>query len=1398
MFLKNVPPVIALHTEWRSYRSAQTFSLPVCFNDSDSDISSTGTPIPEKVQMIIESLRSTQSSLDTNNDYRDSMQMNQARTKCCDGKTKNETHKVKQKITMVDAKAVNERSDAAEMESLFRDSDSDDSVDRGIEEAIQEYLKERSDHGGSLTNNSEQCHKTPSRGDVVTLEQALKKNESSLQSLNTAPKELESLHYSQDVKVNASKRSRCSSSSSASSDDSFDQSIQEEIRRFLTEKKEKTAVVPIAKKPKLSRKDLSHRKSKRKIEAASGKLQVSKQIRKDAPSFDSEKKTNGNKVLTASNHLQQIVKSSQSMSTDKCRRREKSPGSNLKKATVSKPFVSKNPALFQIKKECVGFCPNQPRPQHHRSSVKEENETDSSSDDGIEEAILRYQLEKQKEKCENSLKFSRPSETKQPHVSLEPSSVADIQIVKIQKGLSKKKKKQEKQTTLLVPSSLNKLGSHEIKGNDVASTSGNDPDPNVRGPLTVNTTAELMCAEAILDISKAVMPPNFDHVIKFTDPCVNPTSLPQENMPYSSENSNNSSVDSDDGIEQEIRKFLEMKAQMNRQEPDTGILTQKESSMAPQQKKKLDSSQTMKHRLSLTHKRRQKEEELNLCKDVHSDHRLKEDLPQVPVKLCVRNDSAMPLAISRAGEVCEKSAVPLSEEVGVNNEDQKSYPVNQKDAKDSENHEGNSLHSCQTKNEVSKASYWIEGKLQVGDKSSSLDSDEDLDAATKDLLKTKRKVKRKMRDLKLKSKKTVHFGAVQLCSLDLPETEKKKNTLLQESAGANHRTKSGIAKRSRIMPAHHTADKNVKSKLKRNTSKHLNSAKKQKASSQAEQSDAAKGHRAFEKTSDRKGKVAAEIVEDSSSVDSDDSIEQEIRRFLAEKAKVSVVRSREEEVKNETKELSTSTCISVSVREPKLEPQQAEFSANREPKRVSLLHCSGQNQQACRTNEDGQNSTLGFQGCVIQTVDKGPQSPKTVFNSFFLNHQADNVAETKQMHEGKKSCSEQNRFHPCTAECEANRADFLTTSVILSAKTISKHAHKNSTSQAGQEALKSESKKPFQIKAFTTNIIKRIQPLNASDNSNSSCFGQQRQARQLSETKTYDATEDACNTVRFLSGHESKENAHTALEVKFVNSSNSSAEHSSGGNLRFPGMVRQLGEACTYEHVREPSCASLPFSFSQDNGHNNKDRSIDTGRSISQGCSVQAGDKGFDQEGAELRKKRGEENKKFEIKEQTTGDKKDDDLEETFLSSDEERSASKRSDISEDQPRLLLSSSIDPGLMITPYIVLNSAERLQKYSVPRRQILSQTCQIEKIEKTRNVQNIIQNKLSIDVGMFYKKKNRHWNVKHKKKKKKKNIKRKLHFHPILKKKKKNTKRRFQFNPNHKVKNCLDRTSITKGN
>ncbi len=62
MFLKTVPPVVAIHSEWRSNKSC---SLPLFFNDSasDSDLASvSGTPIPQKIQMIIESLHSTQSS----------------------------------------------------------------------------------------------------------------------------------------------------------------------------------------------------------------------------------------------------------------------------------------------------------------------------------------------------------------------------------------------------------------------------------------------------------------------------------------------------------------------------------------------------------------------------------------------------------------------------------------------------------------------------------------------------------------------------------------------------------------------------------------------------------------------------------------------------------------------------------------------------------------------------------------------------------------------------------------------------------------------------------------------------------------------------------------------------------------------------------------------------------------------------------------------------------------------------------------------------------------------------------------------------------------------------------------------------------------------------------------
>lgn len=95
-----------------------------------------------------------------NNDYNDSMQGNHARAKCSDGPTSRETQEVIEKKAMEDAKPVLlSNSDAAEYESLAQDSDSDDSVDRDIEEAIQEYLKKKNDYRAQSIQNNAPCDK---------------------------------------------------------------------------------------------------------------------------------------------------------------------------------------------------------------------------------------------------------------------------------------------------------------------------------------------------------------------------------------------------------------------------------------------------------------------------------------------------------------------------------------------------------------------------------------------------------------------------------------------------------------------------------------------------------------------------------------------------------------------------------------------------------------------------------------------------------------------------------------------------------------------------------------------------------------------------------------------------------------------------------------------------------------------------------------------------------------------------------------------------------------------------------------------------------------------------------------------------------------------------------------
>ncbi|KAG7477245.1 hypothetical protein MATL_G00092090 [Megalops atlanticus] len=345
MFLKNVPPVVALHTEWRSYGPTRSFSLPLCFNDTDSDISTPGTPIPEKVQMIIDGLRSTQSSLDMSSEYEGNLKAGPALAPGCAGKAGDATHKARHRGAVAGIRVDDQRADPVGADFRNHDSDSDDSVDRGIEEAIQEYLKEKGDH-------------------------------------------------------------------------------------------------------------------KRKLEPATSPSQVPKQAKRELFLSDNPKHSESNKILTASsNHIPKSVKASYSVAIDKKRfKNERGSEGNLlpckkgdlNKAVKNSSFESqKHPfdlTTYPYKVQPLGVLkvveesPDSSSDdgieeaiQHYQLEKKKENpedprksskplrlneESDSSSDDGIEEAIRRYQLEKQIEKSRHVTKVSKPSQPKQTQVNL--------------------------------------------------------------------------------------------------------------------------------------------------------------------------------------------------------------------------------------------------------------------------------------------------------------------------------------------------------------------------------------------------------------------------------------------------------------------------------------------------------------------------------------------------------------------------------------------------------------------------------------------------------------------------------------------------------------------------------------------------------------------------------------------------------------------------------------------------------------------------------------------------------------------------------------------------------------------------------------------------------------------
>ncbi|MCJ8741023.1 hypothetical protein PDJAM_G00065870 [Pangasius djambal] len=759
MFLKTVPPVVAVHSEWRSGKS---LSLPLCFNDSASDsdfVSSSGTPIPHKVQMIIDSLCSTQSS-DMSNEVNASAQsaLNLPKSSCGGHKPCHMDTLARSRRAATDSsKLPASGSDATE------GSDSDDSVDRGIEEAIQEYLKEKVDH---------KHKREPMESPVQT-----PKVQQGGNCMPDPPKQL----------VHSTKALTTSNHTLKGS-----KGIQPLVA--LKKKKKTIKETPFGKTAKAL---------PTKTPPSSGRPSCLPQVDCKPPSLRIKVEEEDLMDSSSDDGIEEAIQ--------KFQQDEKERHESLR--------------YFQLKEAL-----------------------DSSSDDGIEEAIRNYQQERQKEKDH---KLHRT----------QSCLMADRINVKPLKKLAKKKNKKKnaaepKEMKCASPNavglSLSMLPTCCLRdsGNSLCSTRAEEPQEGrqIHSTLTVNTTAELMCAEAILDISKTVMPaafePNLD--LACTPTTETPSFLPTGISLQQYEKSDESSVDSEDGIEQEIRKFLELKAKLHEQATTAdypGV-----STVTNPQHIKVEEDQNKALRLSFSRKRKRKEEDSKSRKQGIVGNTLKEEPQPKPLTQCDFSPVTW--------RTCSPNTVKNS------NPTQNSPRHSITEGSTSMN-KGSSCGTNPPKSFIgSERNY-------SSDKSSSLDSDEDLDAAIKDLLKTKKKVKKKVRDLKLKARKNHK-------PLQLPGTDtltKQKSVKDQKLVLAAKPMKLNAIKSSKGLMNIPRQDKGAKPKG-------LKSQKNSKKPKVATKEDQGSGYKMAVH-----GVQSTHVDEDSSSVDSDDSIEQEIRRFLAEKAK---------------------------------------------------------------------------------------------------------------------------------------------------------------------------------------------------------------------------------------------------------------------------------------------------------------------------------------------------------------------------------------------------------------------------------------------------------------------------------------------------------------------------------
>ncbi|NXJ06422.1 PPR26 phosphatase, partial [Odontophorus gujanensis] len=882
MFLMNASPLVALQTQWESFGSTRNCRYPVCFSECEGDVARTS--VRAKVQMIISSLQSQESPLGMNNECECIMQKKQKGEKGTSNRVASSTTLLQEHPKYTKRGCPADSDDAeenVEFGTLLLDSDSDDSVDRGIEEAIQEYLKAKGKSDQSLQGNAE-CSENVSGDKRLKREFSQNKMSRNILPVKFKADMLSEEYFSDQLGIG--KRLQPASPQSISSDDSFEQSIQAEIVQFLNEKKQQ----------EISKCVIEQGKKDPHVRSV---LKSSKQP---------TNKTNCSAVKRSCNalllrHHPKLRKTSTQSKCLKSKIQEMPGGFNQVDRTYLEVATASQPWLLQQKKESGTNY------SELRGAVMDEgtHASDSSSDDGIEEAIQLYQLEKIRKEAGHTtdcVPLQREQfDTKgiadiSASLTISSTKSASPEIGK--SPTSNKRKEINSKSTDLESSSndfnrlfkpLKKARRFVPPENKIAAC-----ELTLQASCRADTSAELMCAEAILDISKTIMPSQMgsDNKSLSADSFFSPQLLSSSHC-----ESDSSLVDSDDSIEQEIRAFLALKAQSE-------SLVTKPPGLSHSIQIPLPSDQN-----SLA-------------------GALEPSLPKT-LKLSLNRKKRL----KREGRTAKQGASKASEQLGMGFFQPDNYskaPVLQEGTLASPELCGAQMLSSNeteqqqlTSSELSESS----GKcvaldsvnpfLQVhsgtrklekdiihsrerrdgsDEESSSLDSDEDLDSAIKDLLRSKRKLKKKPKDQKSQCKKRIRCTESDSQLLDevsnLQQNEWKcKNPMLlksclsksrkavKENAVRNHADNINV----NLSSDRPEALKNVEFDLQ------LKKGCKPEPISNLNNLQIAKNRRcAF---------TAALDPDDSSSVDSDDSIEQEIRKFLAEKAKDSA--SNSEVQKNE-------------------------------------------------------------------------------------------------------------------------------------------------------------------------------------------------------------------------------------------------------------------------------------------------------------------------------------------------------------------------------------------------------------------------------------------------------------------------------------------------------------------